>query len=83
MSGGNLYAAEDILIVTRIDRLAPASADFCRIVSALAEKGAAFKVVDDPLVDTTAPTEKLVTGIFALIAEFENDIRRSLRVRGI
>jgi DNA invertase Pin-like site-specific DNA recombinase len=31
-------------------------------------------VTDDPTIDTT--TGKLVMGILALIAEFENDIRR-------
>ena len=35
-----------------------------------------FKVLDDPSIDTTSRTGKLVMGILALIAEFENDIRR-------
>ena len=39
-------------------------------------KGASFKVVDDPIIDTTSRTGKLEMGILALIAEFENDIRR-------
>jgi len=45
----------------------------------LAEKGVAFKVTDDPTIDTTSRTGKLVMGILALIAEFENDIRRDGR----
>jgi DNA invertase Pin-like site-specific DNA recombinase len=49
----------------------------------LAEKGVAFKVTDDPSIDTTSRTGKLVMGILALIAEFENDIRRERQTDGI
>ena len=66
----------DTLLVTKIDRLARSTADLYRIISELAEKGVAFKVLDDPSIDTTSRTGKLVMGILALIAEFENDIRR-------
>jgi len=47
------------------------------------EKGASFKVLDDPSIDTTSRTRKLVVGILALIAEFENDIRRERQMDGI
>jgi DNA invertase Pin-like site-specific DNA recombinase len=40
-------------------------------------------VVDDPTIDTTSRTGKLVMGILALIAEFENDIRREGQMDGI
>ena len=43
----------------------------------------AFKVVDDPTIDTTSRTGKLIMGILALIAEFENDIRRERQMDGI
>src|SRR5262245_41918957 len=66
----------DTLLVTKIDRLARSTVDLYSIVSELAEKGVAFKVIDDPAIDTTSRTGKLVMGILALIAEFENDIRR-------
>ena len=49
----------------------------------LAEKGVSFKVLDDPSIDTTSRTGKLVMGILALIAEFENDIRRERETDGI
>ena len=38
---------------------------------------------DDPSIDTTSRTGKLVMGILALIAEFENDIRRERQMDGI
>jgi DNA invertase Pin-like site-specific DNA recombinase len=73
----------DTLLVTKIDRLARSTSDLYRIVSLLAEKGVAFKVTDDPTIDTTSRTGKLVMGILALIAEFENDIRRERQMDGI
>jgi DNA invertase Pin-like site-specific DNA recombinase len=73
----------DTLVVTKIDRLARSTSDLYRIVSALDEKGVAFKVIDDPSIDTTSRTGKLVMGVLALIAEFENDIRRERQMDGI
>jgi DNA invertase Pin-like site-specific DNA recombinase len=40
-------------------------------------------VLDDPSIDTTSRTGKLVMGILAPIAEFENDIRRERQMDGI
>jgi DNA invertase Pin-like site-specific DNA recombinase len=73
----------DTLLVTKIDRLARSTSDLYRIVSELGEKGVSFKVLDDPSIDTTSRTGKLVMGILALIAEFENDIRRERQMDGI
>ena len=73
----------DTLVVTKIDRLARSTSDLYRIVSTLAEKGVTFKVIDDPNIDTTSRTGKLIMGILALIAEFENDIRRERQMDGI
>src|SRR4029079_12900014 len=71
----------DTLLVTKIDRLARSTSDLYRIISELA--GVAFKVVDDPTIDTTSRTGKLIMGIRAPIAEFENDIRRERQMDGI
>ena len=70
-------------MVSKIDRLARSTSDLYRIISQLAEKGVAFKVLDDSSIDTTSRTGKLVMGILALIAEFENDIRRERQMDGI
>ncbi|RUT87468.1 MULTISPECIES: recombinase family protein [unclassified Mesorhizobium] len=78
------YAREgDTLLITKLDRLARSTADLYRIVSELTDKGVAFKVLDDNLVDTTTRTGKLVMGILALIAEFETDIRKERQMEGI
>jgi DNA invertase Pin-like site-specific DNA recombinase len=58
------------------------TSDLYRIVSELGGKGVSFKVLDDPSIDTTSRTGKLVMGILALIAEFENDIRRERQMDG-
>ena len=73
----------DTLLVTKIDRLARSTSDLYRIVSQLADKGVSFKVLDDPSIDTSSRTGKLIMGILALIAEFENDIRRERQMDGI
>jgi DNA invertase Pin-like site-specific DNA recombinase len=73
----------DTLLVTKLDRLARSTTDLYRIISDLAERGVCFKVVDDPTIDTTSRTGKLTMGILALIAEFENDIRRERQQDGI
>ena len=72
----------DTLLVTKLDRLARSTPDLYRIVSQLSEK-VAFKVIDDPSIGTTSRTGKLIMGILALIAEFENDIRRERQQDGI
>ncbi|MVS97722.1 recombinase family protein [Devosia marina] len=73
----------DTLIVTKLDRLARSTADLYKIVTALTDRGVAFKVLDDSAVDTTTRTGKLVMGILALIAEFETEIRRERQMEGI
>ena len=40
-------------------------------------------MVDDPTIDTISRTGKLIVGILALIAEFENDIRHERQMDGI
>jgi DNA invertase Pin-like site-specific DNA recombinase len=73
----------DTLLVTKIDRLARSTSDLYRIVSSLGDKGVQFRVIDDPSIDTTSRTGKLVMGILALIAEFESDIRHERQMDGI
>lgn len=73
----------DVLVVTKLDRLARSTADLYRVVTGLDAKGVAFKVLDDAAVDTTTRTGKLVMGILALIAEFETAIRKERQLEGI
>jgi DNA invertase Pin-like site-specific DNA recombinase len=47
--------AGDLLIVTRLDRLARSARDLLNILHQLAEKGAKFKSLHDPWCDTSTP----------------------------
>ena len=78
----NYLREGDTLVVTKLDRLARSTSDLYRIVSELMHRGVEFKVLDDPSIDTSSRTGK-VMGILALIAEFENDIRRERQQDGI
>ena len=73
----------DTLLVSKLDRLARSTVDLYNIVEQLQAKDVEFRVIDDPSIDTTSRTGKLVMGILALIAEFENDIRRERQMDGI
>ena len=73
----------DVLIVTKLDRLARSAAHLYQIVEALDEKGVGFRVLDDPSLDTTTRTGKLVFGVLASIAEFETALRRERQLEGI
>jgi DNA invertase Pin-like site-specific DNA recombinase len=73
----------DTLLVTKLDRLARSTSDLYRIVSQLTDKGVEFRVIDDPAINTSSRTGKLVMGVLALIAEFENDIRHERQMDGI
>ncbi|OQX02657.1 MAG: resolvase [Thiothrix lacustris] len=64
----------DVLIVTKLDRLARSMGDLWQIVRELDSKGVGFKVLDQAGMDTTTPTGKLMFNILGSIAEFERDL---------
>ena len=49
--------------MSKLDRLARSTVDLYNIVAQLQAKGVEFKVIDDPSIDTTSRTGKLVMGI--------------------
>jgi len=73
----------DVLLVTKVDRIARSASDFHAIIKQLSEKDVSFRALDDAEADTTSRSGKLLLGILALIAEFENDIRRERQADGI
>ncbi|RUV75957.1 MAG: recombinase family protein [Mesorhizobium sp.] len=73
----------DTLIITKLDRLARSAAHLHEIVEGLNAKGVGFRVLDDPSLDTTTRTGRLVFGILASIAEFETALRRERQMEGI
>lgn len=63
----------DILIVTKLDRLARSVADTVAIQKRLEGKQAGLKILDIEI-DTTTPTGKLQFNLFAAIAQFEREV---------
>lgn len=72
----------DILVVTRIDRLARSIADLSAIVAELESKGAHLKVTEQPI-DTTTPAGRAFLQMLGVFAEFETAIRRERQMEGI
>src|SRR5215831_17790125 len=52
--------AGDLLVVTRLDRLARSTRDLLNILDAVAKAGASFKSLADAWADTTTPHGKLL-----------------------
>jgi len=68
---------KDVLIVTRLDRLARSTRDLLNTLAAVAEKGAGFKSLRDSWADTTTPHGRLMLTILGGLAEFEREIIRT------
>jgi DNA invertase Pin-like site-specific DNA recombinase len=73
---------DDILLVTRLDRLARSTRDLLNILATIADKKAGFRSLAEPMIDTTSSHGRLVTGILAIIGEFERDLIRSRTSEG-
>lgn len=73
----------DVLIVTRLDRLARSVPDLYAILAELGDTGAGFVCLQQGAIDTTTPTGKLMFAILGAVAEFENDLRRDRQREGI
>jgi DNA invertase Pin-like site-specific DNA recombinase len=61
----------DVLIVTKLDRLARSTRDLLNTIATVTDKGAGFKVLDNPSLDTTCAHGRLLLNILGSIAEFE------------
>lgn len=61
---------DDVVIVTKYDRLARSLRDLIEIVEQIREKEAGFRCLGEDI-DTTTPAGRLVFHVFGSIAEFE------------
>jgi DNA invertase Pin-like site-specific DNA recombinase len=64
----------DILIVTRLDRLARSTRDLLNLVHKITEAGAQFRSLADTWCDTTNPHGRLFLTILGGLAEFERSL---------
>ena len=72
----------DVLVVTKLDRLARSVANTVEIQKALEKKNAGLKILDMDI-DTTTPTGKLQFNLLAAIAQFEREVMLERQKIGI
>jgi DNA invertase Pin-like site-specific DNA recombinase len=64
----------DVLLVTRLDRLARSTRDLLNTLDAIGKAGAGFRSLHDQWADTTTPHGKLMITILGGLAEFERSL---------
>ena len=82
---------DDVVLVTRLDRLARSTGDLLEIAEAIRAKEAGLLSLAEPWADTTSPAGRMVLTVFAGIAEFERELirqrtdegRQAARKRGV
>jgi DNA invertase Pin-like site-specific DNA recombinase len=62
---------EDVVVITRLDRLARSTRDLLEIAERLNDAGTGLRSLAEPWADTTSPAGRMVLTVFAGIAEFE------------
>jgi DNA invertase Pin-like site-specific DNA recombinase len=70
-------AAGDVLMVTRLDRLARSTRDLLNILASIAERKAGFRSLGDAWADTTTPHGRLMLTVLGGLAEFERELIRA------
>lgn len=64
----------DVLIVTRLDRLARSTRNLLNVIQTIGVKGATFKSLKDTWADTTTSHGRLMLTILGGLAEFEREL---------
>jgi DNA invertase Pin-like site-specific DNA recombinase len=72
----------DVLVVTRIDRLARSIRDLQNIVHELKDKGVALRATAQPI-DTATAAGKAFLDMLGVFAEFETNLRKERQAEGI
>jgi DNA invertase Pin-like site-specific DNA recombinase len=74
--------AGDVLMVTRIDRLARSIGDLQDIVRTVKKRGASLKATEQPI-DTSTAAGKCFLDMLGVFAEFETNLRKERQLEGI
>jgi DNA invertase Pin-like site-specific DNA recombinase len=72
----------DVVVVTRLDRLARSTRDLLNILDAITKAGAQFKSLGDTWADTTTPHGRLILTVLGGLAEFERELIRARTSEG-
>jgi DNA invertase Pin-like site-specific DNA recombinase len=67
----------DVLMVTRLDRLARSTRDLLNTLAAITSRKAGFKSLGDTWADTTTAHGRLMLAVLGGLAEFERDLIRA------
>jgi len=67
----------DVLVVTRLDRLARSTRDLLNVLATIAEREAGFRSLKDTWADTTTPHVRLMLTVLGGLAEFERELIRA------
>jgi DNA invertase Pin-like site-specific DNA recombinase len=70
-------SAGDLVLVTRLDRLARSTRDLLNTLAAIADKQAGFRSLNDTWADTTTPHGRLMLTVLGGLAEFERELIRA------
>ena len=70
-------AAGDVLLVTRLDRLARSTQDLLNTLAAIADRKAGFRSLGDAWADTTTAHGRLMLTVLGGLAEFERELIRA------
>lgn len=81
----------DVVVVSRLDRLARSTRDLLEIAELLNEAGSGLRSLAEPWADTTSPAGRMILTVFAGIAEFERSLiqertsagRAAAKARGV
>ena len=83
--------ARDVLIVTRLDRLARSTRELLNTLAAITDRKAGFRSLADAWADTTTAHGRLMLTVLGGLAEFERELicasttegRRRAQMRGV
>ena len=67
----------DVLLVTRLDRLARSTRDLLNTLATIADRKAGFRSLGDGWADTTTPHGRLMLTVLGGLAEFERELIRA------
>ena len=73
---------EDVVVVTKLDRLARSMRDLMEIVDRIERKGASLRILAMNL-DTSTPTGKLMLNVLGSVAQFEREMMLERQREGI
>ena len=74
--------AGDVVLVTRLDRLARSTLDLLHTLRVIADKGAGFRSLADAWADTTTPQGRLLLTMLGGLAEYERELIKARTSEG-